>query len=363
MERRTGKVEGMVNLKKFYKDKRVFVTGHTGFKGSWLTAMLHELGAEVCGYARAPQTDPALFGMIGGEKLCRSHIGDIADFDNLKKVFDGFKPQIVFHLAAQPIVREGYKSPRYTYQTNVMGTVNVFECIRLCDSVKSVVNVTTDKVYENKEWVWGYRENDVLDGYDPYANSKSCSELVTACYKRSFLNERKVAVSAMRAGNVIGGGDYSADRIVPACVEASAEGREIVVRNPHSVRPYQFVCDPLVAYLAVAAEQWSDDSFSGCYNIGPENDGIVTTGELADIFVSCWNIGGGNAKWINRSDGGPHEANLLKLDCEKLKKVLPDLPRHDIKSAVELTVEWEKKRLAGCDMARVTKEQIRKILG
>ena len=177
-------MESMVNLKKFYKGKRVFLTGHTGFKGSWLTAMLHELGAEVCGYALEPSTEPALYKMIGGDKLCQSNIGDIADFDNLKKVFDAFKPQIVFHLAAQPIVREGYKYPVYTYQTNVMGTVNILECVRLCDSVKSVVNVTTDKVYENKEWVWGYRENDVLDGYDPYANSKSCSELVTACYKR-----------------------------------------------------------------------------------------------------------------------------------------------------------------------------------
>ena len=356
-------MESMVNLKKFYKGKRVFVTGHTGFKGSWLTAMLHELGAEVCGYALEPSTQPSLYKMIGGDKLCQSHIGDIADFDNLKKVFASFKPEIVFHLAAQPIVREGYKYPRYTYQTNVMGTVNIFECIRLSNCVKSVVNITTDKVYENKEWVWGYRENDVLDGYDPYANSKSCSELVTACYKRSYLNESKIAVSAVRAGNVIGGGDYSIDRIIPDCVSAAAAGRDIIVRNPYSVRPYQFVCDPLVAYLTIAAAQWSDGSVSGCYNIGPENDGIVTTGELADLFVSCWNRGGGNAKWINKSEGGPHESNLLKLDCEKLKKVFPDLLRHDIKSAVELTVEWEKKRLANCDMAQVTKEQIRKILG
>ena len=228
-------MESLVNLD-FYRGKRVLVTGHTGFKGSWLIFWLHRLGAKVCGYALPPATSPALYDCIGGDELCSSRIGDVSDFEGLRQVFDEFRPEIVIHLAAQAIVREGYRAPRETYLSNVMGTVNLLECVRLSEGVRSVLNVTTDKVYENKEWEWGYRETDVLDGYDPYSNSKSCSELVTHSYRNSFLNERGVAVSTARAGNVIGGGDFSADRILPDCLRAAAAGREIVVRNPFSVR-------------------------------------------------------------------------------------------------------------------------------
>lgn len=252
-----GGLESMVNLPEFYRDKRVLVTGHTGFKGGWLIFWLNKLGARVCGYGLEP-SELSLYRCIEGAGLCESQIGDVADFEHLSKVFDDFRPEIVFHLAAQPIVREGYRAPRTTYLTNVMGTVNLLECVRLHGCVRSVVNVTTDKVYQNKEWEWGYRENEPLDGYDPYSNSKSCSELATHSYKNSFLDGNGVAVSTARAGNVIGGGDFAADRIIPDCVRAAAAGESIIVRNPYSVRPYQHVLEPLFAYLMIAATQYAD---------------------------------------------------------------------------------------------------------
>ena len=244
----------MVDLN-FFKSKKVLVTGHTGFKGSWLCRILINAGADVTGYSLEPPTTPNLFELSGIKEKMKSIIGDIRDLEKLKGIFREEKPEIVFHLAAQPIVRDSYKNPVYTYETNVMGTVNICECVRLTPSVKSFLNVTTDKVYHNNEWEWGYRENDPLDGYDPYSNSKSCSELVTHSYINSFFNEMGVAVSTARAGNVIGGGDFANDRIIPDCIRAALKHEKIVVRNPYSTRPYQHVLEPLAVYLRIAQEQ------------------------------------------------------------------------------------------------------------
>lgn len=246
----------------FYKGKKVLVTGHTGFKGAWLCRILLGLGAEVTGYALEPPTDPELFGLLDLEKNMNSVKGDIRDLSRLSGVLKETQPEIVLHLAAQPIVRESYANPVYTYETNVMGTVNILEAVRNAGSVASFLNVTTDKVYKNNEWEWGYRETDELDGYDPYSNSKSCSELVTHSYEKAFLKEAGIAVSTARAGNVIGGGDFAVDRIIPDCVRAMADGREIAVRNPHSTRPYQHVLEPLGAYLMIAGVQYQDSSKS-----------------------------------------------------------------------------------------------------
>ena len=254
-----------------YRGKRVLVTGHTGFKGSWLCILLNKLGAEVTGYSLAPSTNPALFEIAEIDKICHSVIGDIRDFDHLKQTFEEARPEIVLHLAAQPIVRDSYKQPRYTYETNVMGTVNVMECLRNCPSVRSFLNVTTDKVYLNREWAWGYREDEMLDGFDPYSNSKSCSELVTHSYKSSFFADGEIAISTARAGNVIGGGDFANDRIVPDCVRAAIAHQEIIVRNPYSTRPYQHVLEPLFAYLMICAKQFEDGKFAGWFNVGPDD--------------------------------------------------------------------------------------------
>ena len=296
----------------FYRGKRVLVTGHTGFKGSWLCEILLLAGAQVTGYSLNPPSDPSLFELLGLSERMDSRIGDVRDLAHMKQVFEETQPEIVLHLAAQPIVRESYKNPVYTYETNVMGTVHLLECARLCPSVRSLVNVTTDKVYENREWEYGYRETDRLDGYDPYSNSKSCSELVTHSYVKAFFGEEtSPAVSACRAGNVIGGGDFAADRIVPDCIRAMQKGEEIAVRNPYSTRPYQHVLEPLYLYLTVAMRQYEDGSFAGYYNVGPDDEDCIATGELVDLFCGFW---GGEARWENRYDGGPHEANFLKLD-------------------------------------------------
>ena len=296
----------------FYKGKKVFITGHTGFKGSWLCQMLILAGADVTGYSLNPPTEPNLFDIAGIGGRIDSVIGDVRDLGSLKKAFDKAQPEIVLHLAAQPIVRDSYKDPHYTYETNVMGTVNILECIRTSDCVRSFLNVTTDKVYKNNEWEWGYRENEPLDGFDPYSNSKSCSELVTHSYKSSFFAEGQVAISTARAGNVIGGGDFANDRIIPDCVRAAGMKEAIIVRNPHSTRPYQHVLEPLQAYLMIAAGQYEDGAFAGWYNVGPDDCDCVTTGTLVDLFCSKWGQG---QTWENRFVGGPHEANFLKLDC------------------------------------------------
>ena len=323
----------------FYKGKKVFITGHTGFKGSWLCKILTNVGAEVTGYSLNPPTSPSLFEIAKIEDDIHSVIGDIRYLDSLKSVFDEAQPEIVLHLAAQPIVRDSYNDPRYTYETNVMGTVNICECVRKSKTVKSFLNVTTDKVYLNKEWNWGYRENEELDGYDPYSNSKSCSELVTHSYINSFFNEMGIAVSKARAVNVIGGGDFANDKIIPDCVRAAIKNDDIVVRNPFSTRPYQHVLEPLYAYLMIAAMQYEDNKYAGYYNVGPDDIDCYQTGAIVDVFVSKW---GDNMKWINQYDGGPHEADFLKLDCSKLKATFNWKPHWNLDTAIEKVCEWSK---------------------
>lgn len=323
----------------FYKDKKVLITGHTGFKGSWMCEALLMAGAEVTGYALEPPTEPSLFGLLSLEDRMDSRKGDVRDLEHLQAVFVEKQPEIVIHMAAQPIVRESYMNPVYTYDVNVMGTVNVLECLRLTESVKSFINVTTDKVYKNREWEWGYRENEELNGYDPYSNSKSCSELITDSYKNSFFQDRNVAISTMRAGNVIGGGDFAADRIIPDCVRAAMEGKNIIIRNPYSVRPFQHVLEPVMAYLMVAQKQYENKELAGNYNVGPDEADCITTGELADLFCRLWTEKTGKEiKWVNECDRGPHEAGFLKLDCSKLKRVFGWKPRWNIETAVEKCV-------------------------
>lgn len=325
----------------FYKGKKVLVTGHTGFKGSWMCSFLLTLGAEVSGYALEPPTTPSLFELCGLQSRMNSVIGDIRDLQSLQKVFDEVQPEIVIHMAAQPLVRESYRNPVDTYAVNVMGTVNVLECVRHTSSVRSFVNVTTDKVYLNKEWEWGYRENEELNGYDPYSNSKSCSELVTSSYMNSFFTDGRVAISTARAGNVIGGGDFATDRIIPDCVRAVTGGQDIIVRNPYSTRPYQHVLEPVYAYLLIAMNQYQDASFAGNYNVGPDDCDCITTGELVSLFCEKWEeVSGCKAKWVNQYDGGPHEANFLKLDCSKMKRTFGWKPKWNIEQTMGKLVEW-----------------------
>lgn len=350
-----------MNLKdlEFFRGKKVLITGHTGFKGSWLSRILINAGAFVTGYSTQAPTNPSLFEMCKLDEKMNSIIGDIRDLDNLKQVFDEVQPEIVMHLAAQPIVRDSYKNPVYTYETNVMGTVNICECVRLSSSVKSFLNVTTDKVYENKEWAWGYRENEPLDGYDPYSNSKSCSELVTHSYINSFFNELNIPVSTARAGNVIGGGDFANDRIVPDCIRAAIAGKEIIVRNPFSTRPYQHVLEPLAAYLMIVKAQYEDKKYAGFYNVGPDESDCVTTGRLVDTFCDKWNKDEENKiSWVNQHDGGPHEANFLKLDCSKLKTTFDWKPRWNFDMAIEKSVQWSKVYAAGGDVLSCMDKQI-----
>lgn len=340
----------------FYKNKRVFITGHTGFKGAWLSRILVGAGAIVTGFSLPAPTEPNLFSLAGLEGKISSVIGDIRDLAALKKAFEQSMPEIVLHLAAQPIVRDSYKDPVYTYETNVMGTVNLLECVRQAQGVKSVLNVTTDKVYQNNEWEWGYRENEPLDGFDPYSNSKSCSELVTHSYVNSFFSQSGVAVSTARAGNVIGGGDFANDRIIPDCVRAVRNQEVIIVRNPHSIRPYQHVLEPLFAYLMIAQKQYKDRRLAGWYNVGPDDCDCVTTGELVDLFCNTW---GDNAAWENRWTGGPHEANFLKLDCSKIKTVMGWKPQWHIKEAIDKTCEWTRAWLMNGDIPNIMDKQIK----
>lgn len=343
----------------FYSGKRVFITGHTGFKGAWLCKILSNVGAIVTGYSLKPSTELSLFEIAGIEKDICTVIGDIRDLTTMESAFNAANPEIVLHLAAQPIVRDSYKEPVYTYETNVMGTVNILECVRKSSCVKSFLNVTTDKVYLNREWPWGYRENEELDGFDPYSNSKSCSELVTHAYRNSFFADGHVAISTARAGNVIGGGDFANDRIIPDCVRAAIKKEDIVVRNPYSTRPYQHVLDPLYAYLMIAAYQYEDGKFASCYNVGPDEGDCFQTRALVDLFVKHW---GDEIKWIDRYDGGPHEANFLKLDCSKLKTAFGWKPHWDLNKAVEKTIEWSKCWVSGGDVRDCMDRQINEFI-
>ena len=323
----------------FYNRKRVLLTGHTGFKGSWMSVMLVNAGAEVVGYSSCTKTETRLFDLCGVREQITHIKGDVRDLDHLLEVFRTYQPEIVIHMAAQPIVRDSYKDPVGTYSTNVMGTVNICEAVCQTPSVRSFLNVTTDKVYENKEWEWGYRENEPLDGFDPYSNSKSCSELITHSYINSFFVNRDIAVSTARAGNVLGGGDFAHDRIIPDCIRAAIKHEDIAVRNPYSTRPYQHVMEPIYVYLMIAAIQYQDHRYAGYYNVGPDDRDCFQTGALVDLFVKHWGEG---VKWINKYDGGPHEANFLKLDCSKLKKTFNWKPHWDLETAIEKVVEWSK---------------------
>ena len=345
----------------WYRGRKVLVTGHTGFKGSWLCRMLLDLGAEVTGYSVDVPTRPGLFHLAGLEGNIRDIRGDIRDLESLKKAFRETQPEVVLHLAAQPIVRTRYEEPVYTYETNVMGTVNMLECVRETGSVRSVLNVTTDKVYLNREWAWGYREDEMLDGFDPYSNSKSCSELVTHSYVNSFFSAPgSPSVSTARAGNVIGGGDFARDRIIPDCVRAAGEGRPIQVRNPGSTRPYQHVLEPLSAYLLIAMRQAEDASAASWYNVGPDERSCVTTGELVDMFVKCWGQG---LTWENLAEkNAPHEANFLKLDCSKIRAKLGWKPAWDIARALEETVSWSRVYFSGGDIPAEMDREIRMYL-
>lgn len=354
-------VEEMKLNPDFYRGKKIFVTGHTGFKGTWICKILESFGAVVTGYSLTSPTDEGrrVFERSGVALGMHSVIGDICDFDRLQKAFDEAQPEIVIHLAAQPIVIESYRNPVGTYATNVMGTVNLLECVRQSDCVKSFLNVTTDKVYQNNEWAWGYRENDPLDGYDPYSNSKSCSELVTHSYQKSFFKDGSVAVSTARAGNVIGGGDFSPNRIVPDSIRAAYHDEQIEVRNPYSIRPYQHVLEPLYAYLLIAQAQYEDQRYAGWYNVGPDDCDCVTTGELTDIFCRIWGEG---IQWENVSVEGPHEAKFLKLDCSKMKSVFNWQPHWHIDIAIAKTIEWAKAWRNDEDIASLMEKQIREFM-
>jgi CDP-glucose 4,6-dehydratase len=334
----------------FWAGKKVLVTGHTGFKGSWLSIWLNMLGAEVAGYALEPLTEIDNFVLTGIGAQMHNITGDIRDFDKLGKCFESFRPEIVFHLAAQPLVRESYNTPRDTYEVNVLGTVNLLECCRLSDSTRVIVNITTDKCYENKEWVWGYRENDRLGGHDPYSSSKACSELVTEAYRKSFFNPKELerhgkSLASARAGNVFGGGDWQVDRIFPDCIRHLERSEAIVVRNPHAVRPWQHVLEPLSGYLLLAEKMYgSPEEFVGGWNFGPEESSFLSVGSLVDRVVKAW----GDGRWEDCSiPGAVHEANLLKLDIAKAKAYLGWSPVWGIDRAVVETVAWYRDYGAG----------------
>ncbi len=337
-----------------YKDKKVFITGHTGFKGAWLTQVLINHGAVVCGYSLKAE-ELSLFNKLGLQYQIEHHEGDIRDYKVLEQVFNGFDPEYVFHLAAQPLVLESYKDPVYTYETNVMGTVNLLDIVRKSKSVISVVNVTTDKVYRNNDASIAFKENDQLSGFDPYSNSKSCSELVSESYINSFLANRHIPLSTMRAGNVIGGGDYAKNRIIPDCVRSSVKGESILIRNPKSVRPFQHVLEPLFAYLFVAQKQANDYSKASSYNIGPELSDCVETSLLVDYFCKFW---AGSTWHTQVQKKALHEAKFLMLDCTKIKQTFNWHPLLNVEEAVRLTVELSQALANNHDYKHVLFSQI-----
>lgn len=341
----------------FYKGKTVLITGHTGFKGSWLSKILLMSGAKVIGYSLESPTNPNLFSYLKLEEQMISIIGDIRDLKKLNEVFDRYQPEIVLHLAAQPIVRESYKDPVYTYDTNVMGTVNICECVRNHKCVKSFLNVTTDKVYENNDIPdHPFKEDEKLDGYDPYSNSKSCSEIITHSYFKCFLKDMNIPTSTARAGNVIGGGDFSIDRIIPDAARAYQSNGELVIRNPHSTRPYQHVLEPLACYLLIAKEQYFNHDLCGAYNIGPDSCDFSTTQNLVELFTEYFN---GDFKYRIENDGGPHEAAFLSLDNNKMKKVFKWSPKTHIKDAVFMSAEWYEAWKNNGDLISITEKQIK----
>lgn len=335
-------------LMKFYEGKRVLITGHSGFKGSWLTRILIKSGAQVCGYSTGVPTNPSLFELAGLHELdgLKEYDADVRDLEALKKAFNKFKPEIVFHLAAKSIVSYGYENPIDTYTTNLMGIMNILECVRTIGGVRSFLNVTSDKVYMDQAWEWGYREDDTLNGLDPYSNSKSCSELITHSYRCSFFKDERTRISTARAGNVIGGGDFAVNRIIPDCVRVALSQdinkRQVILRNPHSVRPYQHVLDPIFAYLLIAQAQYDDARYVGSYNVGPIEADCVTTGDLADLFIEAWNsVSDKKMERIDKVDpNAPFESNYVTLDCGRIQTVLGWRQRWHIEKSIKEIVNF-----------------------
>lgn len=345
----------------FWAGKKVFLTGHTGFKGAWLSLWLTSLGARVTGYALTPPTEPSLFELCRIDQLVHSHIGDVRDLPKFMATMNRAKPEVVIHMAAQPLVRESYHNPVDTYSINVMGTVHLLEAVRNCPTVKAVVNVTTDKCYENQEWVWGYRESEPMGGYDPYSNSKGCSELVTAAYRSSFFNantydQHGVALASARAGNVIGGGDWAADRLIPDFIRAILAGEPVVIRSPGAIRPWQHVLEPLSGYLILAQKLHQEGvAYAEGWNFGPEDADAKTVGWIVENLCHKWGHG---ARYVIDGSNQPHEANFLKLDCSKAKYRLGWTPNWNLEMALDKIVEWTKAYQEQKDLRGICLEQI-----
>jgi CDP-glucose 4,6-dehydratase len=345
----------------FWKGRRVLITGHTGFKGSWLSLWLQSIGADVVGYALAPPTSPSLFEVAEVGNGMTSIIGDIRDLSKLQAAFAEYRPEIVFHMAAQPLVRYSYIEPVQTYSTNVMGTVHLLESVRSTPSVKAVVNITTDKCYENKEWVWAYRENEPMGGFDPYSNSKGCAELVSAAYRSSFFNANNyslhgVAIATVRAGNVIGGGDWAQDRLIPDLLTAFEQGRTVDIRNPHAIRPWQHVMEPLRGYLTLAEQLFErGPSFGEGWNFGPNDEDAKSVGWIVEQMAALW---GADAKWQLDTGEHPHEAHYLKLDISKARSLLRWHPALRLTDALKLIVDWSKHYQTGVKMRQFTLSQL-----
>ena len=345
----------------FWKDRKVFITGHTGFKGGWLSHWLKNLGAHVSGYALPPNVDQSFYTQtsVKHSLLCNT-FSDIRHLENFKKSMQEAQPSIVIHLAAQPLVIDSYSNPIDTYSTNIMGVVNMFEAVRSCSSVKAVLNITTDKCYENKEQLEGYQETDPMGGHDPYSASKGCSELVTASYRKSFFNDSGVAIASARAGNVIGGGDWAKNRIIPDAMNAFANSEKLLIRNPNSIRPWQHVLEPLFGYLMLCQQLINNPkAFSGAWNFGPNQESTQPVSVLADIIVDSW---GGNAEWRHDNGEHPHEANYLKLDCSKAKNILKWKPIWTLDQALVETVKWYKAFYNNENMSIFTLKQIEKYI-
>ena len=341
----------------FWVNKKVFLTGHTGFKGSWLSLWLQEMGADVMGYALEPPTTPSLFNVSKVGENMNSIIGDIKNLAFLKEKMTSFDPDILIHMAAQPLVRLSYSDPLNTYETNVMGTVNVLECARYCNKLKAVVSVTTDKCYENKEWIWGYREDEAIGGHDPYSSSKGCAELVTSAYRRSYFNDfNSPAIATARAGNVIGGGDWALDRLIPDTISAFSNHRKVEIRNPMAIRPWQHVLEPLSGYLILAEELYSNGrKFGQAWNFGPRTEDCKSVSWVLDKVISLW---GEEVSWSLDDSSNPHEANLLKLDCSKAEYYLKWEPKWDISYTLKKVVDWYKYSQKNTDMRAYTISEI-----
>lgn len=345
--------------KNFWQNKRVFLTGHTGFKGSWLSLWLTSLGADVTGYSLAPVTMPNLFSLAKvGDKLAQNVNADVRDYDALQRAMTAADPEIVIHMAAQALVRDSYEYPLATYATNVMGTANLLEAVRHCESVRVVIIVTTDKCYENKEWYWGYREQDPLGGYDPYSSSKACAEIVSAAYRQSFLHQKKVAVATVRAGNVIGGGDWAKDRLVPDCLRAIEQGEKIVIRSPKAIRPWQHVLEPLRGYMMLAEKLYGEgNGWDESWNFGPSDTDVLCVGEIAGKLAAKL-----NGRIELRTDEGPHEAKYLKLDCSKVNLKLGWKPKLKMDECIDYIVEWFESYRQGKDLQVVSLQQIKRYM-